>query len=111
MIDLDASTPATRLHRIAMPLLLAAMAPAFGATSDEIARIERGLRQHVVLAGQAATRTLADEMRRLNVPGVSIAVIRGGKIAWAQGYGVTHAGGPAVTADTLFQATASFSRR
>ncbi|MFC5461411.1 serine hydrolase domain-containing protein [Massilia niabensis] len=109
MIRLDPSIPATRLQRIALSLLLAAMAPAFAATSDEIARIERGLRQPVALASQAATRTLADEMRRLNVPGVSIAVIRGGKIAWAQGFGVTHIGGPAVTADTLFQA-ASISK-
>ena len=100
----------SRLRGFAMPLLLAAMAPAFAATSDEIARVERGLRQPVALTGQAAvTQTLAEEMRRLNVPGVSIAVIRGGKIAWAQGFGVTHAGGPAVTADTLFQA-ASISK-
>lgn len=98
-----------RLQRLAMPLLLAGMASAGAATSDEIARIERGLRQPVMLAGQPATRTLADEMRRLNVPGVSIAVIRGGKIAWAQGYGVTHADGPAVSAATLFQA-ASISK-
>lgn len=90
-------------------LLLAAGAPATAATADEIARIERGLRQPVALAGQPATRTLADEMRRRDVPGVSIAVIRGGKIAWAQGFGVTHIGGPAVTAGTLFQA-ASISK-
>ena len=110
MNHLDATIPATRLlSKFAMPLLLAAIAPACAATSDEIARIERGLRQPVALAGQPATRLLADEMRRLNVPGVSIAVIRGGKIAWAQGFGVTHAGGPAVTAGTLFQA-ASISK-
>ena len=100
------------LHGLAHAAAVCAVAvslPAFAATKDEIARIERGLRQPVALAGQESARTLADEMRRLNVPGVSIAVIRDGKIAWAQGYGVTHPGGPAVTADTLFQA-ASISK-
>ena len=109
--DARHQSPRSRpLRRLTIPLLLAAMAPVFAATSDEIARVERGLRLPVALAGQPAqTRTLADEMRRLKVPGVSVAVIRGGKIAWAQGFGATHAGGPAVTADTLFQA-ASISK-
>ena len=99
------------MHHLTLPLLLLAVAsPAFAGTAGEIARIERGLRLPVALAGEpAATRTLAEEMRRLNVPGVSVAVIRGGKLAWAQGYGVTHAGGPAVSPDTLFQA-ASISK-
>ncbi|RZA35967.1 MAG: class A beta-lactamase-related serine hydrolase [Lysobacteraceae bacterium] len=48
-------------------------------------------------------------MDRLKVPGVSVAVIRGGKIAWAKGYGVTHAGGTPVTPRPLFQA-ASISK-
>ena len=76
----------------------------------DIARVERGLRAPVLLAGApAATRTLSDEMRRLHVPGVSIAVIRKGRIAWARGYGVAYAGGPAITPATLFQA-ASISK-
>ena len=54
-------------------------------------------------------RSLEQEMRRLKVPGVSVAVIHGGRLAWAKGYGVTTAGGPAVTAATLFQA-ASISK-
>jgi CubicO group peptidase (beta-lactamase class C family) len=49
-------------------------------------------------------------MRRLHVPGVSVAVIHDGRIAWAKGYGVTQAGGntPIMPA-TLFQA-ASISK-
>lgn len=44
------------------------------------------------------------------VPGVSIAVIEGGRMAWAKGYGVLSAGGSArVNPDTLFQA-ASISK-
>jgi CubicO group peptidase (beta-lactamase class C family) len=93
----------------ALPLLLAAF-PAWAGTLDEIARVERGLRTPVVLAGAPpATHALADEMRRLHVPGVSIAVIRDGKIAWARGFGVAWEGGPAITPDTLFQA-ASISK-
>jgi len=38
------------------------------------------------------------------VPGVSVAVLHGGVIEWSKGYGVTHADGAPVTADTLFQA-------
>jgi CubicO group peptidase (beta-lactamase class C family) len=57
----------------------------------------------------ASSISLADRMTALHVPGVSIAVIHDGKIEWARGFGVTRIGGPAVTADTLFQA-ASISK-
>jgi CubicO group peptidase (beta-lactamase class C family) len=48
--------------------------------------------------------TLEKRMEELHVPGVSIAVIHNGKIEWAHGYGVAKVGGPAVTAETMFQA-------
>ncbi|MCK7541441.1 MAG: beta-lactamase family protein [Marinilabiliales bacterium] len=49
-------------------------------------------------------------MAALKVPGVSVAVIDGDKIAWAKGYGVLEAGSPApVTEKTMFQA-ASISK-
>ena len=97
-----------------LPVLVFAALPAFAAPNTahdaEIARVERGLRTPVVLAGEpTATRSLQDEMARLHVPGVSIALIRDGKIAWTRGYGVAYEGGPAVTPDTLFQA-ASISK-
>lgn len=45
------------------------------------------------------------EMQRRQIPGLSIAIIEGGKIVKAQGYGVTERGGStAVTPSTLFQA-------
>lgn len=57
-----------------------------------------------------ATRPLAERMATYGVPGVSIAVIDGGEIAWARGYGLLEAGGSApVTERTLFQA-ASISK-
>src|SRR5579862_513008 len=45
---------------------------------------------------------LAKRMEQLHVQGVSVAVIRDGKIAWAQGFGVAKIGGPAVTSETMF---------
>ncbi|MEX5748633.1 serine hydrolase domain-containing protein [Massilia sp. X63] len=84
--------------------------PAQAQDADAIGRIERGLRPAVAIQGATPdTRTLAAEMERLHVPGVSIAVIRGGKIAWAKGHGLTQAGGAPVTPHTLFQA-ASISK-
>jgi CubicO group peptidase (beta-lactamase class C family) len=103
-----------RAAAYALPVLAFAALPVFAASTsahdDEIARVERGLRTPVVVAGEpAAPRALLEEMRRLHVPGVSIALIRNGKIAWTRGYGVVYEGGPAVTPDTLFQA-ASISK-
>jgi len=91
--------------------LVLAWSPAGAQDADAIARIERGLRPAVGIQGaKMETRTLEGEMQRLHVPGVSVAVIRGGKIAWVKGYGVTQAGGGApVTPHTLFQA-ASISK-
>jgi CubicO group peptidase (beta-lactamase class C family) len=48
-------------------------------------------------------------MARYKVPGLSIAVIDKGAIAWAHAYGVVTPGGKPVTPDTLFQA-ASISK-
>jgi CubicO group peptidase (beta-lactamase class C family) len=53
--------------------------------------------------------TLASRMAELHVPGVSIAVIKNGRIDWARGYGVSSLGGPPVTRQTLF-GTASISK-
>jgi CubicO group peptidase (beta-lactamase class C family) len=58
----------------------------------------------VIKGDEHATHTLADRMKELNVPGVSIAVIHVGKVEWARGFGVCSLGGPPVTADTMFQA-------
>jgi CubicO group peptidase (beta-lactamase class C family) len=88
----------------------ACVGSAWAQDASEIARIERGLRPAVGIQGaRPDTRTLEAEMRRLHVPGVSIAVIRNGKLAWAKGYGTTGANGAPVTPQTLFQA-ASISK-
>jgi CubicO group peptidase (beta-lactamase class C family) len=74
-------------------------------------RVESGLRPAIVLDELAAERfRLSDRMKFYKVPGVSIAVIDQGEIAWARGYGVRQAGTETpVTTDTLFQA-ASISK-
>jgi CubicO group peptidase (beta-lactamase class C family) len=75
-------------------------------------RIQR-IQDHIISPGTGKGAvdgpSLADRMAALHVPGVSIAVIQDGAIAWARGFGVTRIGGPAVTPDTLFQA-ASISK-
>lgn len=77
---------------------------------EAMARIEAGLRPPVALAdAPVRTETIKEAMARLKVPGVSVAVIKDGKVAWSRGYGVAWTGGPAVTPQTLFQA-ASISK-
>lgn len=77
---------------------------------QHIGSIEQGLRPAQALVGAPVPRTtLKEEMRRLHVPGLSIAVIDHGQLVWAKGYGVVTPGGPPVTPETLFQA-ASISK-
>lgn len=85
--------------------------PPSTSTSPGPEAVERGLLPAVVAAGQPAPSwTLAERMRRYAVPGVSIAVIDDGRIAWARGYGVRRVGTPdSITDLTLFQA-ASISK-
>lgn len=87
--------------------LLAVSAPALAQSQPAevaIRAFETGLRPGVHVRGQPEVRwTLAERMAHYKVPGVSIAVIRDGRIAWARGYGVLQAGKPErVDAATLF---------
>lgn len=79
-------------------------------TQRRIAEVESGLLPPVHITGSGPDRRhIGDEMERLHVPAVSIAVIHGGKLEWAKGYGVQRVGGPPVTPSTIFQA-ASISK-
>ncbi len=72
---------------------------------QRIQHVTSGLIGGIVLSGQEhATHTLADRMKELHVPGVSIAVIHEGRIEWARGFGVRTVGGAPVNAETMFQA-------
>jgi CubicO group peptidase (beta-lactamase class C family) len=73
--------------------------------AQHIQHVTAGLIGGIVLKGhETETQTLADRMKQLNVPGVSIAVIHNGKIEWARGFGVRDSAGTPVDADTMFQA-------
>jgi len=76
-----------------------------------IARVEKGLLPGIVIAGRPSPAApIAARMAALRVPGVSVAVIDDGAVAWAKGYGTPEAGSAAtVTPATLFQA-ASISK-
>ena len=81
-----------------------------GSTQHHIRHIESHLLPAVTVDGEAVkTTTLASRMRELGVPGVSIAFIRRGQLAWTEAVGVSRLGGPAVDSNTVFQA-ASISK-
>ena len=84
------------------------------ASTPDTARIERvlsGLRPPLEVTGRPTVKwTLAERMAYHEVPGVSIAVISGGRVEWARGIGVKEAGkADSITPTTLFQA-ASISK-
>jgi CubicO group peptidase (beta-lactamase class C family) len=83
-----------------------AAAPAAGTTDARIDRVVGGLRPAIAIKGEAPVRwTLPERMRYYHVPGVSVAVIDSGRVAWARGFGVKTAGGTdSVTPATIFQA-------
>jgi len=76
-----------------------------------VARVENGLSMAIQVRGREPERfSLQERMAFYNVPGVSVAVLDGGRVAWAKGYGVKDVDtGEPVTPRTLFQA-ASISK-
>ncbi len=77
----------------------------------QIKRVENNLQPAACIQGKKIpAMNILERMKYHQVPGVSIAVIDQGKIAWTKGYGVTDAGSrEPVTPETLFQA-ASISK-
>jgi CubicO group peptidase (beta-lactamase class C family) len=104
-------------HAAALSMIVQAAAPVFAAIAtspqviqQHIDRIGTDLPPAVVIDGRAIKKaSLAERMRELHVPGISVALIHNGTLEWARGYGALKAGGSPVTADTLFQA-ASISK-
>lgn len=97
-------------HRLALLCsFIVAAAPAFAsepAVDARIRQVESGLLPRAVLKENLGREaTIEQRMRDLGIPGVSIAVIDGGKVAWTRAYGSrdTVEKTP-VTVDTLFQA-------
>ncbi len=81
------------------------------ARDEKIARVEHGLLPQVVSRGLVGKRlSMAERMAHHGIPGMSMAVIEDGRIAWARAYGVRQRDGISpVTPETLFQA-ASLSK-
>lgn len=72
--------------------------------------VEENLRYATVIKGRPDPgMSLLEQMSKLHVPGVSIAVVHGMRVEWAKGYGVSRLGGPPVSTSTLFSA-ASMSK-
>ncbi len=101
------------LQRLAGVLIGLLCLPALASEPEIEARIQHlqdGLQPPVLVDGETPALTpLARRMAELNVPGMSMAVIRQGKVEWARGFGVKKIGGAPVTPETLFQA-ASISK-
>jgi CubicO group peptidase (beta-lactamase class C family) len=98
----------------ALGILWACSAPAAGDAdpADSLRRrVESGLKPFAATKdNMGAHATIADRMRSYGVPGLSIAVIDNGRIAWARGYGTADSlSHRPVTRRTLFQA-ASISK-
>ncbi|MEM1110313.1 MAG: serine hydrolase domain-containing protein [Pseudomonadota bacterium] len=72
--------------------------------ADWVIAFESGLRAGVRPAGEGAVRwTLEERMAHYKVPGVSIAVLRGGEVVWAKGYGQANVdSAAAVDQETVF---------
>jgi CubicO group peptidase (beta-lactamase class C family) len=73
---------------------------------QRIERVTRGLLAETARRGQfAPPAALADRLAYYHTPGVSIAVVHGGKVEWARGFGLRDVeGGKPVTEETVFQA-------
>lgn len=75
------------------------------AVEQKIEQVTSCLRPPVLVGGEdAACRPLANVMKTLKIPGLSIAVFHNGRIEWARGFGLRQIGGSPVDVDTLFQA-------
>jgi CubicO group peptidase (beta-lactamase class C family) len=110
MFELSRSTRAARVSvvRLLLVLLVLSAEPVLdrafaqdAGVRQRMAAVETGL----VAKGSQSRQTIVDRMRQLNVPGASVAVMRGYKLDWAKGYGVAdQQTGVPVTPQTLFQA-------
>lgn len=68
-------------------------------------RVEAGLLPAAYIKGTSPAAALSERMKFYRIPGVSVAVVNGGQVEWARGFGVKDAvTNEPVTPDTLFQA-------
>jgi CubicO group peptidase (beta-lactamase class C family) len=79
------------------------------AADPRIAAVERGLLPAVVTEA-TVPMTLADRMRHHGVPGVSVAVVDGGRLVWAQAWGLAQAGQAQTLSTTTLMQAGSISK-
>lgn len=89
------------------------MSAAARAAALDPARIEQALAQSLLpivrIAGEDVRRAMAERLAAYACPGLAVAVLDDGQLAWSGGFGVTEQGGAAVDALTVF-AGASISK-
>ncbi len=84
--------------------------PSASETASRIARIESRLGPTRQVVGEEVHYSIADRMRELKIPAVSVAVFDNHQIVWAKAYGYADVEGKVLaSSDTLFQA-ASISK-
>ena len=72
---------------------------------EAISKIESSLMPSIQIEGKEEKHHILERMEHYKVPGVSIAVVKDGKLAWAKGYGMANTeSGKEVDENTLFQA-------
>ncbi len=94
------------LFIILIPLILGCATAGSPTLEEEISAIENGLTTAILVKGeQPQLFSILDRMEVHNVPGLSIAVVKGGKIRWAKGYGEANTdSGVLIDTNTIFQA-------
>ncbi len=87
-------------------LFLCSILHTYSQTTSDFTQLEQSLLPAVQVKGEPAVLfSIEERMDHYHVPGVSIAIIQDGKIAWAKGYGVSNTKTQQpVDEQTLFQA-------
>jgi len=107
-------TPQKTSPRIAAAVLSATLAAgvspvwALDDVAAQVRAVENGLRPPVSFEGDTPW-TLAERMRHYGVPGLTVTVVNGGKIAWTRSYGLAdrEAGTPMTTSTLLLAGSVS----
>lgn len=85
-------------------LLLVAVLTGCAAPPTSQHALEQAMWPAVIVDGETRPSTLTQRMGAQQVPGLSVALVQDGRLAWASAYGVETPGGRPVQRHTLFQA-------
>jgi len=92
--------------RISLFVVLFSQFPTQATTANDAIVIEANIRAKVQVVGKTYQAfSITERMKHYKVPGLSIAVVNNGKLAWAKGYGIANKHTKqVVNENTLFQA-------